>query len=48
MSYREFGDVVTFDTTYKKNRYDLIFGVFTGINHHGSMINQYYLDVLQY
>ena len=34
-SYREFGDVVGFDTTYKTNKFELVFGVFTGVNHHG-------------
>ncbi|KMZ74049.1 hypothetical protein ZOSMA_136G00170 [Zostera marina] len=29
-----FGDAVTFDTTYKKNVYSLIFGMFCGVNHH--------------
>lgn len=28
-------DVVAFDTTYKTNKYELVFGVFTGVNHHG-------------
>ncbi|KAL4394934.1 hypothetical protein AHAS_Ahas02G0201600 [Arachis hypogaea] len=30
-----FGDVVMFDTTYKTNRYDMPFGSFVGVNHHG-------------
>ncbi|XXG73186.1 hypothetical protein AAC387_Pa07g2146 [Persea americana] len=34
-SYKEFGDVVGFDTTYQTNKFDLIFGVFTRVNHHG-------------
>ncbi|KAJ3669942.1 hypothetical protein LUZ60_010266 [Juncus effusus] len=33
-SYKHFGDVVTFDTTYKKNKYMSPFVVFSGINHH--------------
>ncbi|KAK3136366.1 hypothetical protein QOZ80_5BG0432850 [Eleusine coracana subsp. coracana] len=33
-AYRHFGDAVTFDTTYKKNRYMLPFVTFSGINHH--------------
>ena len=37
-SYEEFGDVVSFDTTYNTNRYGLIFGAFTGINHHDQSI----------
>lgn len=38
MSYDHFGDVVTFDTTYGTNRHKLIFGAFTGFNHHGQTI----------
>ncbi|RYQ89072.1 hypothetical protein Ahy_B09g095911 isoform B [Arachis hypogaea] len=30
-----FGDVISFDTTYNTNRYDLVFGSFVGVNHHG-------------
>ncbi|RYR74097.1 hypothetical protein Ahy_A02g008716 [Arachis hypogaea] len=30
-----FGDVVSFDTTYNTNRYNLVFGSFMGVNHHG-------------
>ncbi|KAL4315129.1 hypothetical protein AHAS_Ahas15G0154200 [Arachis hypogaea] len=26
---------MTFDTTYKTNRYDMPFGFFIGVNHHG-------------
>lgn len=29
-----FGDVVTFDTTYRTNLYNLPFGLFVGVNHH--------------
>lgn len=32
--YRHFGDVVTFDTTYKTNLYDMPFGLFVGVNNH--------------
>ncbi|XP_062098747.1 protein FAR-RED IMPAIRED RESPONSE 1-like [Humulus lupulus] len=32
--YEEFGDVVTFDTTYMTNKYDLPFAPFVGVNHH--------------
>ncbi|KAL7237232.1 hypothetical protein ACSBR2_003509 [Camellia fascicularis] len=35
MNYTYFGDTVTFDTTYRSNRYRLPFAPFTGINHHG-------------
>ncbi|XP_052195759.1 protein FAR1-RELATED SEQUENCE 5-like [Diospyros lotus] len=34
-AYKEFGDVVTFDTTYLTNRYDMPFVLFVGVNHHG-------------
>ncbi|XP_027348087.1 protein FAR1-RELATED SEQUENCE 3-like [Abrus precatorius] len=32
--YECFGDVITFDTTYKTNKYSMPFAPFTGINHH--------------
>ncbi|XP_038678496.1 protein FAR-RED IMPAIRED RESPONSE 1-like isoform X2 [Tripterygium wilfordii] len=35
---REFGDIVTFDTTYLTNRYDMPFAPFVGVNHHGQSI----------
>ncbi|XP_057746876.1 protein FAR1-RELATED SEQUENCE 8-like [Arachis stenosperma] len=34
-AWEYFGDVVTFNTTYKTNRYDMSFGSFVGVNHHG-------------
>ncbi|XP_022856718.1 protein FAR1-RELATED SEQUENCE 5-like [Olea europaea var. sylvestris] len=34
-AYKEFGDVVTFDTTYLTNKYDMPFAPFVGLNHHG-------------
>ncbi|XP_022897778.1 protein FAR-RED IMPAIRED RESPONSE 1-like [Olea europaea var. sylvestris] len=34
-TYKEFGDVVTFDTTYLTNKYDMPFAPFVGVNHHG-------------
>ncbi|XP_022866876.1 protein FAR1-RELATED SEQUENCE 5-like [Olea europaea var. sylvestris] len=34
-AYKKFGDVVTFDTTYLTNKYDMPFTPFFGINHHG-------------
>ncbi|KAL6562536.1 hypothetical protein OROGR_003543 [Orobanche gracilis] len=37
-AYEEFGDVVTFDTTYLTNRYDMPFAPFVGVNHHGHSI----------
>ncbi|XP_057760222.1 protein FAR1-RELATED SEQUENCE 5-like [Arachis stenosperma] len=29
-----FGDMVSFDTTYNTNRYNLVLGSFVGVNHH--------------
>ena len=34
LAYQNFGDVVTFDTTYKTNKYNMPFAPFTGLNHH--------------
>ncbi|XP_074322895.1 protein FAR1-RELATED SEQUENCE 5-like [Apium graveolens] len=34
MAYQNFGDVMTFDTTYRTNRYAMPFVPFTGVNHH--------------
>ncbi|KAJ4963861.1 hypothetical protein NE237_023800 [Protea cynaroides] len=34
-NYTYFGDTVTFDTTYRRNRYRVPFAPFTGLNHHG-------------
>lgn len=34
-TYEYFGDVVTFDTTYLTNKYDMPFATFVGVNHHG-------------
>jgi zinc finger SWIM domain-containing protein 3 len=33
-AYREFGDVITFDTTYNTNRYCMPLAMFIGVNHH--------------
>ncbi|KAJ6826635.1 protein FAR1-RELATED SEQUENCE 5-like [Iris pallida] len=33
-AYNNFGDAVTFDTTYKKNKYMMPFVTFSGVNHH--------------
>uniref|UniRef100_A0A0A9DKB0 SWIM-type domain-containing protein n=1 Tax=Arundo donax TaxID=35708 RepID=A0A0A9DKB0_ARUDO len=32
--YSHFGDVVTFDTTYRTNLYNMPFGMFVGVNNH--------------
>ncbi|XP_038717241.1 protein FAR-RED IMPAIRED RESPONSE 1-like [Tripterygium wilfordii] len=37
-AYHEFGDVVTFDTTYLTNKYDMSFAPFVSVNHHGHSI----------
>ncbi|XP_063939804.1 protein FAR1-RELATED SEQUENCE 5-like [Daucus carota subsp. sativus] len=33
-AYKNFGDVVVFDSTYRTNRYCMPFVPFTGVNHH--------------
>ncbi|XP_015872146.2 protein FAR1-RELATED SEQUENCE 5 [Ziziphus jujuba] len=38
LNYRYFGDTVTFDTTYRTNRYRVPFAPFTGWNHHGQPV----------
>ncbi|KAJ3683146.1 hypothetical protein LUZ60_013373 [Juncus effusus] len=37
-SYKYFGDVVTFDTTYLTNTYEMPFAPFIGVNHHGQSV----------
>lgn len=37
-AYKEFGDVVTFDTTYLTNKYNMPFASFVGVNHHGQSV----------
>jgi hypothetical protein len=37
-AYDFFGDVITFDTTYLTNKYDMPFAPFVGVNHHGKSI----------
>ncbi|KAI8562666.1 hypothetical protein RHMOL_Rhmol03G0052300 [Rhododendron molle] len=34
-AFKEFGDVVTFDTTYLVNKWNMPFAPFVGVNHHG-------------
>jgi len=34
MQCEHFGDVITFDTTYKTNMYEMPFGLFVGVNNH--------------
>ncbi|XP_026396112.1 protein FAR1-RELATED SEQUENCE 5-like [Papaver somniferum] len=38
MAYSRFGDVVTFDTTYRTKKYSMPFAPFTGTNHHHQSI----------
>jgi hypothetical protein len=37
-AYQYFNDVVSFDTTYLTNKYDMPFAPFVGVNHHGQSI----------
>jgi hypothetical protein len=37
-AYEYFGEVITFDTTYLTNKYDMPFAPFVGVNHHGQSI----------
>ncbi|KAJ0972994.1 hypothetical protein J5N97_020953 [Dioscorea zingiberensis] len=37
-AYEAFGDVISFDTTYLTNKYDMPFAPFVGVNHHGQSI----------
>ena len=38
LDYEHFGDVVCFDTTYKKNKEGRPFALFVGVNHHKQTI----------
>ncbi|XP_031250325.1 protein FAR-RED IMPAIRED RESPONSE 1-like [Pistacia vera] len=38
VAFKEFGDVVTFDTTYLTNKYDMPFAAFVGVDYHGHSI----------
>ena len=37
-AYKDFGDIISFDATYVKNRYRMPFAPFIGVNHHGQSI----------
>jgi hypothetical protein len=37
-AYEYFGEVITFNTTYLTNKYDMPFAPFVGVNHHGQSI----------
>ncbi|KAL4575534.1 hypothetical protein LXL04_022381 [Taraxacum kok-saghyz] len=34
INYKEFGDVVSFDATFRTNKYRMVFGPFTGVDNH--------------
>ncbi|KAI3932617.1 hypothetical protein MKW98_012588 [Papaver atlanticum] len=36
--YKEFGEVISFDSTYLVNQYNMPFAPFVGVNHHGDSI----------
>ncbi|XP_015969902.1 protein FAR1-RELATED SEQUENCE 5-like [Arachis duranensis] len=38
LDYQLFGDVIAFDTTYKKNKYSCPLVIFNGVNHHNQII----------
>ncbi|XP_024642257.1 protein FAR1-RELATED SEQUENCE 5-like [Medicago truncatula] len=38
MNYEIFGDVIAFDVTYRKNKYNCPFVIFSSVNHHNHMI----------
>ncbi|XP_028077119.1 protein FAR1-RELATED SEQUENCE 2-like [Camellia sinensis] len=38
VTYKAFGYLVSFDTTYLTNKYDMPFALFVGVNHHGQSI----------
>ncbi|KAL5706913.1 hypothetical protein ACHQM5_025019 [Ranunculus cassubicifolius] len=38
IDYAHFGDVVTFDTSFLKNKYDTKIVLFVGVNHHGQSV----------
>ncbi|XP_068639997.1 protein FAR1-RELATED SEQUENCE 6-like [Aristolochia californica] len=38
IAYQYFGDVILFDTTYLRNKYDVPFVSFIGVNHHGQSV----------
>ncbi|XP_039119452.1 protein FAR1-RELATED SEQUENCE 6-like isoform X2 [Dioscorea cayenensis subsp. rotundata] len=37
-AYEAFGDVISFDTTYLTNKYDMSFAPFVRVNHHGQTV----------
>lgn len=38
MNYEIFGDVLAFDATYRKNKYNCPFVIFSGVNHHNQTV----------
>ncbi|RYR72708.1 hypothetical protein Ahy_A02g006926 isoform O [Arachis hypogaea] len=41
-AFEYFGDVISFDTTYNTNRYNLVCGSFVGVNHHEAQFQDVY------
>ncbi|CAG8758433.1 12499_t:CDS:2, partial [Funneliformis caledonium] len=44
MNYYHFYDIVIFDNTYKTNRFEMPFGIFTGVNNYGQ--SMYFVRVI--
>ena len=38
INYSRFNDIVVFDNTYKTNRFQMPFGIFTGVNNYGHSV----------
>ena len=38
INYARFHDIIIFDNTYRTNRFDLPFGIFTGVNNYGQSV----------
>ncbi|GJR64871.1 zinc finger, SWIM-type containing protein [Tanacetum coccineum] len=38
-NYKEFGDIISFDATFRTNKYDMVFVPFTGIDNHLKCVN---------
>ncbi len=46
MNYCQFYNIVIFNNTYKINRFEMPFGIFTGVNNHGQSI--YFAGIIIY
>ncbi|RYR50969.1 hypothetical protein Ahy_A06g026030 [Arachis hypogaea] len=44
VAFEYFGDVISFDTTYNTNRYNLVCGSFVEVNHHGNALKGFLTD----